>query len=177
MRRKDIQGMLKIAADKNDLALQRLDDNPKPLISFFEAYHWLDEHPIFKEPKYKISRFQDSLVIMVVKVNPETDRIEDDQALNTATRVWLEHGPFGITTVEEHGIAGAACSHDLDLDCGGTTFEEAIIELAALVLKHYGDYDAEAIANQEWKEFSDKHGIKEGDSPQKIAEKLFGIKA
>ena len=30
-------------------------------------------------------------------------------------------------------------THDIDLDCGGDTFEEAIIELAKLVKKYYGD--------------------------------------
>lgn len=32
-------------------------------------------------------------------------------------------------------------THDWKLDCGGDTFEEAIIELANLVFKHHGTYE------------------------------------
>lgn len=64
---------------------------------------------------------------MVVKVNPKTNEISDDVELNSKTRIWLE---CGITPNE----------HDIRLDCGGDTFEEAIIQLADLVIKHFGFY-------------------------------------
>jgi hypothetical protein len=50
-------------------------------------------------------------------------------------QVWLEHGPWeqlDKTSLPQH-------THDWDLDCGGDTFEEAIIELANLVKRHYND--------------------------------------
>lgn len=117
---------------------------------FYEAYHWLDNHPIFEEsisiPGQKIlikhSRFQEGLYMMVVKVDIEKEEIMEEESRNTETRVWLEHGPFTIESVEV-GREWRGCSHDIDLDCGGATFEEAIIELAKLVKDKYGDYDSE----------------------------------
>lgn len=32
-------------------------------------------------------------------------------------------------------------SNDYDLECGGDTWEEAVLKLAELVLHKYGDYD------------------------------------
>jgi len=69
------------------------------------------------------------LYIMVVKVNPLTNEVDDDQTKNTKTQVWLEVGPWS----EQYH------THDWDLDCGGDTFEEAIIKLADLVKQYYGD--------------------------------------
>jgi hypothetical protein len=31
--------------------------------------------------------------------------------------------------------------HDTDLDCGASSFDEALIELANLVMKKYGNYN------------------------------------
>lgn len=99
---------------------------------FYNAWHFLIEHKVFKDPKGG-EWFKESLHIMVVKVNPETETIEDYQSSNSETRVWLEIGPYVI----EEDYKGL--THDIDLDCGGKTFEEAIINLANLVKKKYGD--------------------------------------
>ena len=48
-------------------------------MDFYEAYHFLDKHPIF----YR--QFNDGLDIMVVKVNPKNNRIDDDNTKNTKT--------------------------------------------------------------------------------------------
>lgn len=93
---------------------------------FFTAFHYLDQHPIFCD------RFMQELYIEVVKVDPETNRVEDDKTRNTKTQIWFEIGPYEEDV--ENGIYG---THDLDLDCGGDTFEEAIIELARLVHEKY----------------------------------------
>lgn len=93
--------------------------------TFYEAYQFLDRHPAFA------GRFQyGCLETIVVQVNPETEEIDEDPTKNTATRIWLECGNYD----EDHSV------HDINLDCGAPTYEEAIIELAALVLEHYGDY-------------------------------------
>jgi len=73
--------------------------------------------------------FQQCLDIEVVKINPKTDSIDDDKTLNTKVQIWLEAGPY----------IGKHHAHDIDLDCGADTFEEAIIELASLVKQYYGD--------------------------------------
>jgi hypothetical protein len=97
------------------------------LSDFYEAYNWLVEHPIFQ------GHFPCCMDIEVVKVNPETDEIDDNDDLNTKTAVWLENGPVDLNE-------SIIYSHDIDLDCGADTFEEAICIMAKLVLKRYGDY-------------------------------------
>ena len=101
------------------------------MIDFYTAWSYLDNHIIFsgRHTTYPDSRFQQCLDIEVVKVNPETDFIDDDKTLNTKVQIWLETGPY----------LGRYFAHDIDLDCGGNTFEETIIELASLVKQKYGD--------------------------------------
>jgi len=94
---------------------------------FFEAWNFLEDHRIFKD-KNEISSFiRRCLDIEVVKVDPISDSIDDDESKNTATRVWLECGEYNENYY----------NHDIGLDCGGRTFEEAIIELANLVSEQY----------------------------------------
>ena len=95
-------------------------------MDFYSAWQFLQEHKIFND------RFSNDLWFEVVKVNPETNAIDyNDYSKNTKVQVWLEHGPYDA----EWG----GCTHDIDLDCGGDTFEEAIIKLARLVQKYYTD--------------------------------------
>lgn len=95
-------------------------------MDFYTAFHYLDQHPIF------CGRFMQELYVEVVKVDPKTRCIENDKSRNTKTEIWFEIGPY--EEFEEEGIFG---THDLDLDCGGDTFEEAIIKLAGLVHQKY----------------------------------------
>ncbi len=94
---------------------------------FYEAWRFLEDHAIFRGKKLNNSVFDNCLYIMVVKVNTETRQQEDDESKNTKTEIWLESGPW----------KNFGPSHDDDLNCGGYTFEEAIIKLANLVQKHY----------------------------------------
>ena len=84
-------------------------------MDFYTAWIFLSEHKMFHH------MFECGLYTAVVKVNPETNEIDDDDTKNIKVQVWLEH------------------YHDFDLNCGGDTFEEAIIALAGLVKKHYTD--------------------------------------
>jgi hypothetical protein len=90
-----------------------------------------------------------NLDIFYTMVDPKTRRIEDDKSRNTAVECWLEFGalsygfaysggdtPMGDyddTTTLHH-------EHDYRLDGGGSTLDEALIQLAKKVLKRYGDY-------------------------------------
>lgn len=130
---------------------------------FYEAYHWLNQHPIFEEKIYvegrkfpfKNNHFEKDLSMMVVKVDPTKERIMKRKKRNIATRVWLEHGPFEVVPAEEnHGVEWKGCTHDIELDCGGATFEEAIIKLANLVKKKYGDYEIEPMSDEELEEIN-----------------------
>lgn len=47
-----------------------------------------------RDTKYTYNKFFDSLNVEVVKINPENETIEDNEELNTETRVWLEFGPY-----------------------------------------------------------------------------------
>lgn len=109
---------------------------------FCEAHDFLKEHKMVKayvkldesSREYEVNNFYKCFDFNVVKVNPETGELEieeDKLHLNTKTEVWLE---FGGWCEEEN------CRyHDYDLDCGGDTFEEAIIKLANLVDKYYDE--------------------------------------
>lgn len=89
-------------------------------MNLYKAYHFLKHHPK--------GNFMDALDIDVVKVNPVTNEIDVDCSKNKQIQIWLETGP-------EIG------THDCALDCGGDTFEEALIRLARLVRKYYDKRD------------------------------------
>ena len=103
---------------KNDSAQNNFTD-------FYTAWKFLENHKMFN------NLFNCGLWTQAVKVNPKTNAIDSDPTKNTKVQIWLEHGPYDA----EWG----STTHDLDLDCGGDTFEEAIIELARLVQKYYTD--------------------------------------
>lgn len=99
--------------------------------NFYDSFNYLKSHPIFNftpEGERSFSAFSLCLDVDVQKVNPANGIKEDDEKLNTKVEIWLEVGPF---------ISKTTLSHDPDLDCGGDTFEEAIINLANLVEGKY----------------------------------------
>lgn len=100
---------------------------------FYEAWDYVSSHPANsidrKKRHYSENHFlKGCLDMMVVRVNPKTNIREnpDREHLNTKTQFWLEYGE--IYTDRMDGLI--KCGHDLHLDCGGDTFEEAIINLA-----------------------------------------------
>lgn len=116
----------------------------KPFSDFHSAWNWLRRHPRFRDsPKSNVSlsRFGECLDICVTKVDPTTEGIDKNVHRNTATRVWLECGAIERLCEEDGNIRFAPC-HNYDLDCGAPTFEEAIQQLADLVLAYYGNYNA-----------------------------------
>lgn len=116
-------------------------------MKFYKAWKYLENHVIFKD-QYGWSQFKGCLDIDVVKVNPKTNSIDDNPELNTSTRVWLEAGPYIEKTP----------THDISLDCGAKTFEKAIIKLAKLVKKRYGDNPEKAIkkVNKHFKAYKEE---------------------
>jgi len=95
-------------------------------MDFYDSWWYLYSHDMFKEEN-GVSSFENCTDVLVVKVNPRSNVIEDNQSLNTKTQIWLESGAYG----------GILSFHDIDLDCGADTYEEAIIELARLVKENY----------------------------------------
>jgi len=115
--------------------------------AFYEAWWWLHDHPAFYR-QYRGSWPQEegffaNLDMTVQKVNPLTGSIDDNKALNTQVEIWLENGPWELVENPEFDIYGTGemASHDIDLDCGGLSCEEAILEMAKLVRQKYGDYE------------------------------------
>ena len=105
---------------------------------FYRAWRYLDSCGYYKYTYHtergddlQLGSFQQALDIMVVKVNPRTNSIDDDRSKNTKTQVWLESGAYLYEENAGYWIA----SHDIALDTGGDTFEEAVINLANLVSK------------------------------------------
>jgi hypothetical protein len=84
----------------------------------------------------------------------ERGRVNEDSSKNVRTECWLELGPvkWGYHQPEYEAKEGARCYkmhfHDIDLDCGAPTFDEALIKLARKVQRKYGDYPVE-----EWQLF------------------------
>ena len=116
--------------------------------AFYKAWWFLAEHPKFNHLKDGVPDllpgFMDNLDVDVVRVDPVT--LEHSDQPGAVTRFWLEAGPWDTIPpecFEEGHIPGTydeVRTHDPKLDCGGATYEEAIIKMAALVLEHYGDY-------------------------------------
>jgi len=90
--------------------------------------------------------FHDCLYMDFVYVNPKTYSIDDNEALNTKFQVWVEAGGWMDQSEEDWEPTGGwnehnkwAHCHDMDLDCGGDTVEEALLELAVRVKFYYND--------------------------------------
>jgi hypothetical protein len=80
-----------------------------------------------------------NLDIFYTKVD-KTRKVNDDKSQNKFIECWLEFGP--VEYVVEDGTLHRRHFHDINLDCGGPTFEIALMKLTKLVKKHYGDYAA-----------------------------------
>ncbi len=77
-------------------------------------------------------------------------RVNDDGSKNIFTECWLEFGAVeygymaGDINADWDIWTGELNYHDWKLDCGGPSFDVAIVRLARLVRKHYGDYEPKA---------------------------------
>ena len=109
-------------------------------MNIVEKYYWITQHP-------KYVPFGDSAIIEITPhmVCPETNRIENLPLLNTKLQFWVE---LMIPFFDEHH--NQHCNaHDVDVDCGGDTWEEAVENLYQLVLEKYGDYTEDDISKHQ----------------------------
>jgi hypothetical protein len=133
--------------------VRRFEANPFDL---YNAWTYLDSHPVFWRfhgdghlpIKKRIHerhllhdhRFQDSVTMDVVKVNPDNQRWEKDPALNTMTQVWVEMGKWGWPGTETGDPSGRdAHWHDPDLDFGCDNLDLATIFAAIHIHTAYGN--------------------------------------
>lgn len=116
----------------------------KKIIDQSEAWQYLYEHPILTD-EFGSSCFKDALHVRIYKVNPKTGDFDSNTKLNTMNKVELECGPYHRPEVavrdrpNRPGWEIGYTSRDQLLNSDGQTFEQAIIKLANLVRKHYGD--------------------------------------
>ncbi|MGB7281577.1 MAG: hypothetical protein WBE13_04875 [Candidatus Acidiferrum sp.] len=99
--------------------------------------------------RLKLRAIECNLDIHWAKVD-STRVVNDNPKLNTNVEVWLELGPmyYGYCQPEfeadqDHDRDYLINYHDINLDCGAPTFDEALLILAKLVRRHYGDYREE----------------------------------
>jgi hypothetical protein len=123
--------------------VQRFEEDP----SFFNAWRYVEGHPLFwrfEAPSNGDAWFHEEflvhdqgvaegLEIQVVHVNPEDDRISDDEAKNTAVRIWYEVMPCLLGPQSKHRI------HAYEADGGGKTYEAAIVMAAQEIHRVYGN--------------------------------------
>jgi hypothetical protein len=118
------------------------DTNTQALILSPETEDWVDY-------EYQDGCLQELLEIDFVYVDPTTERIEEDESRNTAFRVWLETGGWIDNSLENPELKGGhfrwSRCHDIYLDCGAATLEDALVRLATLVRFYYGE-------SAEWQE-------------------------
>ena len=129
---------------------------------------WLMEHPLWKSPApqilldadfgdelsteekmdlYMEDHYGECVSTLPTYVNPVTDRIDDDDSLNLAFRVWIEAGPIvDLIEYESPEPEGGwtdenkwGASHDHRLDCGASDMETALLALAVRVKFYYGE--------------------------------------
>ena len=132
---------------------RRKKRNRRRIKDFHEAWRFLANHPMHHDDK-GFDHFSQCLDVMVVKVDPKTETCytgETQLHRNTATRVWLEFGPWykesELTENDKANGLGECASHDPRLDCGAPTYEEAIIRLANKTLAIYGNKELRWEAN------------------------------
>lgn len=100
-----------------------------------DKYDWIKNHIAFINEDLK----DVEILIDPHNVCPETCRIEDYKPLNTKLQYWVE---LIIPSFYDDSQEWVMC-HDVDCDCSGWTYEEAIDNLYNLVLDKYGDYTDE----------------------------------
>jgi len=126
------------------------EDNPD---DFYNAYHYLNWHPAFwkfygQDNMSHTERFHEKYLVedrgvehrievYVAKINPITGQAEDYPELNIKTEVWLETGKVRWPSENFNGYE--VYFHDHELDCGGDTYEQAIVTMARLVHDKYGN--------------------------------------
>lgn len=97
--------------------------------------------------KFVFAYPQETIVLLIDPhlICKKTNRVEDDARLNDTLQYWVEVlVPFEIDWSREDShyayVKGRkfALAHDTDLDCGGYTYEEAILNAHKLMTKKYG---------------------------------------
>lgn len=128
----DIDGIMAYMEDCNKMNIAASEVRRTISFKFAKFHDFYEAYNFLVGSKYFEGQYDQCLYVEVVKVDPITETLifknEDDpdneQWKKAKTQVWFEAGPPGM--------------HDLNLNCGGRTYEEATIKLANLVYGLYG---------------------------------------
>lgn len=97
----------------------------------FDDYWWVYNHPSF-EKDFGVVEIE----IAPHMVEPISKSIVQDHSKNTHLEWWIELK----VTIWNSDTKNTECHHLWELDCGGDTIEEALVNLRYLTLEHYEDY-------------------------------------
>jgi hypothetical protein len=123
---------------------------------FYNAWRWINEHPLFyrfnreiherglMENRAVVDGGMGGIEIIPVMVNPADDTHSQDPRLNTKLAFWVEVFPRAWE------IEPAKSLHAYEQDTGGDTYEEAIVNVAAGIYEYYGNDRARL--DEEWKQ-------------------------
>lgn len=131
----------------DDLYAHRIWEYGEPLTSDGK---WAAEI-LGREPKPHTFYMSDAHGLISIRpayVNPENRCIEYDASKNTHFEVWIEAGPMHDNSTDGHTPEPEGGwnwgnrwvgSHDIRLDCGGDTLEEALLILYARIQTFYNE--------------------------------------
>ena len=100
---------------------------------FVDKYYWIMDHPLKRVSDIYFG--QNEIDIQPQLVNPVTNEVDMDDSLNTKVEFWVEFSYFDVEC--------EANAHDIEFDCGGDSYEEAVEALFQLVYNKFGDYITE----------------------------------
>ncbi len=113
----------------------------------YEALMFLQNCVYFAVPIYfqdeitYVNKFAECTDIIPVKVNPETEEIEDDDLLNTKEYVFIDCGCY-ILDMKKF-------SHDYRFDVGADSVDMALVMLATMIHRKYPYLITETISSKE----------------------------
>ncbi len=99
-----------------------------------------------------VPAIEENLSIFYTKTDGK--RVNDDRSKNVFTECWLEFGPVeygymcGDVNADWDVETHEQNFHDWKLDCGGSTFDEALIKLARNIRRIRGDYSPQTRADK-----------------------------
>lgn len=105
-----------------------------------DAYWWIYDHPklVYKGYVHPTIEITPHMVNPCLGEEGEVD-LENPEN-NIRLRFWVELMYHENMQITDDLWEEASC-HDWELDCGGWSWEEAVFNLAQLVLDKYGEHD------------------------------------
>ena len=94
---------------------------------YYKTYWWLAENHRWAVINCEVSP---------ALVHPKKKRIVDNAKENTLLQYWVEAGQFD----KRGGVW-----HDIRLDTGGSSYEEAFVKFGRLVKKYYGNKSKDTV--------------------------------